>query len=308
MACTYKNGEFRFGQPCGSWSILCVQGCRYIHLSSSTPGTRKKCCANCRMSINSNDCDSKLLTNLELKEFPLFMQQAISSSPEFCNHSSTYNNLVAMGAMKVCNYSERPGFKNRGPGPFSVHLQGKLHHFFNLANSTNNSRGIGYFVFDNESALATSASSYNLDSHIMDVIAKGLREINPYSCQLRFLGLEACQRADGVNIIPRVLNQRPLFDVCSVCNNPQTGEMLIQIKAHNDDVSSVKMTSEKVEPLFFPILFPLGEDGWTNNLKDHITAEEYVMWILLMPEKYGSEYMTAMAAELWQLNLCCNDN
>jgi hypothetical protein len=73
--------------------------------------------------------------------------------------------------------------------------------------------------------------------------------------------------------------------------------MLIQIKAHNDDVSSVKMTSEKVEPLFFPILFPLGEDGWTNYLKDHITAEEYVMWRLLMPEKYGSEYMTALAAE-----------
>ncbi len=109
--------------------------------------------------------------------------------------------------------------------------------------------------------------------------------------------LEAPQRADGVNIIPRVLNQRPLFDVCSVPNDQQTGDMLIQIKAHNDDVSSVKMTSEKVEPSFFPILFPLGEDGWTNDLKDHINAEEYAVLRLLMPEKYGSEYMTALAAE-----------
>ena len=73
--------------------------------------------------------------------------------------------------------------------------------------------------------------------------------------------------------------------------------MLIQIKVHNDDVSSVKMTSEKVEPLFFPILFPLGEDGWTNDFKDCITTEDYVMWRLLMSEKYGSEYMTALAAE-----------
>jgi hypothetical protein len=229
------------------------------------------------MSINSNNCDSELLANLELREFPLFMQQAMSPSPEFCHHSSTYNNLVAMGVTKVCNYSERPGFKNRGPGPFSVHLQGKLHHFFNLANSTNNSGGIGYFVFDNESALAASASSCNLDSHIMDIIARGLREINPYSRQLHFLGLEACQCADAVNIIPRDLNQWLLFNVCSVRNNQQTGEMSIQIKAHNDDVSSVKMNSEKVEPLFFPILFPLEEDGWTNDLKDCITAEEYVM-------------------------------
>ncbi len=91
-----------------------------------------------------------------------------------------------------------------GPGPFSVHLQGNLHHFFNLANSTNNSSGVGYFVFDNESALVSSASSCNLDSRIMDIIARGLREINPYSCQLRFLGLEARQCADGVYIIPRV--------------------------------------------------------------------------------------------------------
>ncbi len=66
--------------------------------------------------------------------------------------------------------------------------------------------------------------------------------------------------------------------------------------AHNNDVSSVCMTSKKVEPLFFPILFPHGERGWTNDLlKDRITAEEYLMWRLLMPEKYGSEYMTAMA-------------
>ncbi len=73
MACTYKNGEFHFGQPCGSWSIPCVQGCGYIRLSSSMPGTRKKCCAKGRMSINSNNCGSKLLANLELREFPLFM-------------------------------------------------------------------------------------------------------------------------------------------------------------------------------------------------------------------------------------------
>jgi hypothetical protein len=92
----------------------------------------------------------------------------------------------------------------------------------------------------------------------MDVIARGLRETNPYIRHLRFLGLEARQGADGVNIIPRVLNQWPLFNVCSVCNDQQTGEMLIQIKAHNDDVSSVKMTSEKVEPLFFSSFVSVG--------------------------------------------------
>ena len=198
----------------------------------------------------------------------------VSSSPEFCHQSSTYNNLVAMGATKVCNYTERSGFENRGPGPISVHLQGRIHHFFNHANSIDNSRGIGAFVFDNQSALAASASSCNLVPRTMDIIANGLKEINLYSRQLRFLGLEARGRADGVNIIPRVVNQRLLFEVCSVRNDQRTGEMSIQMTAHNDDVSSVYMTSKKVEPLFFPILFPLGDDGWTNDLKDRITAEE----------------------------------
>jgi hypothetical protein len=76
--------------------------------------------------------------------------------------------------------------------------------------------------------------------------------------------------------------------------------MPIQIKAHNDDVSSVKMTSEKVEPLFFPILFPLVEDGWTNDLKDCITAEEYVMWRLLMPEKYKCAGHAMQYLQIWR--------
>jgi hypothetical protein len=57
MACTYEDGKFHFCQPCGKWNIPCVHGCRYIHLLSSMPGTRKKCCENGRMSINSNNCN-----------------------------------------------------------------------------------------------------------------------------------------------------------------------------------------------------------------------------------------------------------
>jgi hypothetical protein len=128
------------------------------------------------MSINSKNCDSKLLAKLELREFPKFMRRAVSSSPEFCHQSSTFNNLVAIGATKVCNYTERSGYKNRGPGSFSVHLQGRINHYFNNANSTDNSGGIGAFVFDNQSALAASASSRNLVPRTMDIIAKGIRK------------------------------------------------------------------------------------------------------------------------------------
>jgi hypothetical protein len=46
MACQFVNGEYLFHQPCGLWNEPCVHGCGYIHLSNSTPGTRKKCCVN----------------------------------------------------------------------------------------------------------------------------------------------------------------------------------------------------------------------------------------------------------------------
>jgi hypothetical protein len=42
MACKCINGEYIFHQPCGLWNEPCVHGCGYIHLSSSTPGSRKK--------------------------------------------------------------------------------------------------------------------------------------------------------------------------------------------------------------------------------------------------------------------------
>jgi hypothetical protein len=50
MATKFVNGEHVFHQHCGTWSKECVHGCGYIHLSSSTAGTQKKCCANGRLS------------------------------------------------------------------------------------------------------------------------------------------------------------------------------------------------------------------------------------------------------------------
>ncbi len=46
MVCKYVNGQYIFHQPCGLWNAPCVHSCGYIHLLSSTPGSRKKCCAN----------------------------------------------------------------------------------------------------------------------------------------------------------------------------------------------------------------------------------------------------------------------
>jgi hypothetical protein len=50
-----------------------------------------------------------------------------------------------------------------------------------------------------------------------------------------------------------------------------------------------------VEGLCYPLLFPHGEPGFTNEMKDHISPADYVMARMLMPKKIGCKYMTAPA-------------
>jgi hypothetical protein len=112
---------------------------------------------------------------------------------------------------------------------------------------------------------------------------------------LRFLGVEARARAEGITVIPRMVDQVQHFDVCSVVNNRQTGAMTLQVRTHTNSVSDVNMDSEKVEGLCFPLLFTHGEPGYTNASKSGMSPDEYAMSRLMMPEQNGRAFMTAQA-------------
>ncbi len=116
MACKYVDGKYKFHQTCGLWNAPCVHGCGYLHLSSSTLGSRKKCCANGRLSSTSENFDKKLMMDHELDQLPNFLRLLISPYCGFSQKSSTYNNLVAMAATAVCNYNNTNGFTQRGHG------------------------------------------------------------------------------------------------------------------------------------------------------------------------------------------------
>jgi hypothetical protein len=124
MACKYVNGQYIFYQPCGLWNAPCVHGCGYIHLSTSTPGSKKKCCASGCLSSANDIFDKELMTVHDLDKLPQFMRQVITSSQEFSKKSSTYNNLVPMAATVVCNYNQTNGFSRHGQGPQSVFMNG----------------------------------------------------------------------------------------------------------------------------------------------------------------------------------------
>jgi hypothetical protein len=50
-----------------------------------------------------------------------------------------------------------------------------------------------------------------------------------------------------------------------------------------------------VKGLCYPLLFPHGEPGFTNEMKDHISPADYMMARMLMPKEIGCKYMTAPA-------------
>jgi hypothetical protein len=84
-------------------------------------------------------------------------------------------------------------------------------------------------------SLAGSADAQNVDPDILKEICKGLKDENPYCVHLRFLGVEARSRAEGITVIPRMVDQVQHFDVCSVVNNRQTGAMTLQVRTHTNN-------------------------------------------------------------------------
>ena len=297
MACKYVDGSYLFHQPCGLWNEACVHGCGYLHLSSSSAGTRKKCCANGRLSSASDNFDEDLTVEYELDPLPKFLSQLISSNKGFSQKSSVYNNLVAMAATIVCNYTNSHGFTQRGHGPQSVFMNGRVHHYMRIASTTSQNCGISYFIFDNIAALAGSAEKQNVDPTVLSQICNGLKHENSYCRDLRFLGVEARRRAENNIVIPRMVDQVQHFDVCSVVNNRQTGAIKLQVKTINGNVSGVNLDSNKVEGLCYPLLFPHAEPGYTNANKHRLSPDEYVMTRMLRPEKSHGNYMTATAAQ-----------
>ncbi len=76
-------------------------------------------------------------------------------------------------------------------------------------------------------------------------------------------------------------------------NCRQTGVTSLNVTTTNGSTLDIKMNSEKVEPLCFPLLFPHGEAGYTNAQKDHISPLQYVMARMLRHEKIYGQWMTA---------------
>jgi hypothetical protein len=290
--------SYLFNQPCRMWNVKCCQGCGYIHLSSSMPSTRRKCCANGLLSEASLNFDQDPILRFALNQLPAFVK-SVSYSQELDQQSTKYNNLLAMAATKVCNYTGRGGFTNRGPGNHCVTLSGRVHHFFLKVSSSNpQSCGLSYFIFDNSAARLCSSEAGNVNKNILNIIANGLKRENPYCKDLQNLGMRVREGIliPDANVFPRMADQPAWksMTILSVMNCRWTGTTTLQVTTTDGSISNVSIDSEMVEGLCFPVLFTHGEPGYTNDLKSNLSPTDYIMSRMLMPEKIGAEYMIAL--------------
>jgi hypothetical protein len=159
-----------YNQPCGLWNEECRHGCGYIHLSSSTSSTKKKCCVNGALFSVSHNFDEELKMRFGMDEMPLFMRMAT----------------------KVCNYCDNSRFTNQGPGHHCVTLSGQVHHFFTRVSSSNpQSCVLSYFVFDSSASRACSSEYGNVDEELLNDIGNELKNENPYCMDLQQLGIRS---------------------------------------------------------------------------------------------------------------------
>jgi len=102
-----------------------------------------------------------------------------------------------------------------------------------IASSTSQNCGISYFIFDDLASLAGSADAQNVDPLILSDICEGLKNENPYCTDLRFLGVEARARAEGITVIPRMgMNAPPSRAISMVmavrrCNTERIGRCIM---------------------------------------------------------------------------------
>ncbi len=105
-----------------------------------------------------------------------------------------------------------------------------------------------------------------MNKETLNDIADGLNRENPYCMELCQLGLRVQEGhlTGGVNVTPMMVDQSALLTVYTVMNCRQIGVTSLNLTTTNGSISDVKVNSEKVEGLCFPLLFPHREAGYTK--------------------------------------------
>jgi hypothetical protein len=259
-----------------------------MHLQSAT-NEKMKCCIE--GSVNYAVTKYPLLYPL-----PSNIRFIFENTKKFSKISSTYNNILAMGATGVDN-GKGGGFENNMHGDHAVKLNGSTYHFIPPAYSstTEPSGGLSYFIFDAQAAMLSHANLRNngnngigtdrIDESVLMQLYDDLRTKN-YLCQeLLQIGQHVIFAERSRHLIADINASITYFEVAQITDDAVSGNRILRIQLKDaTSTSNIHLTSGFLEPISYPLLFPYGEKGWSSDIKNTLGFLPYLASRILMPE------------------------
>ena len=293
-SCSYRTMIFRRNnernnnsEALSFWNVPCDFGCGYNHFHLSS-NEKTKCCLEGTITYEA-------IMYPKLKPLPPNLREIFQNPSKFSSISSTYNNILAMGATGVDN-GKGGGFEHDMHGNHAVKLNGRTYHFFptTTSSTTEPSGGLSYFMFDAQAAMMAHANSApgnngigneRIDNERLMQIYTELQQKN-YLCQeLQQIG-EHAHAAENTRTLLADINQSiTYFEVALIKDDSATGNRCLRVKLRGaTETSNIQLTSGFLEPVSYPIFFPHGEMGWSAELRKTIEFMPYLCSRILMPE------------------------
>jgi hypothetical protein len=78
------------------------------------------------------------------------------------------------------------------------------------------------------------------------------------------------------------------LEVAQITSDASSGDRVVRykLKGANNQMKTIDSLSPLMEPLYYPILFNEGEDGWSRDMKEHhkVDFQSYLACRILRPE------------------------
>lgn len=240
------------------WNVPCEFGCGYKHFYLSS-NEKTKCCVEGRVAFASTKYPV-------IKPLPSSLLYIFQNTIKFSTISSSFNNILAMGATGVDN-GKGGGFERDMHGNHAVKLNGRTYHFFppSISSMTDPSGGLSYFMFDAQAAMMAHANSTPgnngignepIDDLKLMEIYNELKSKN-YLCQeLEQIGAHVVANENTRNLMADINSSITYFEVASIVDDSVSANRIIRIKLKDATyTSTIPLISGFLEPISYPIFF-----------------------------------------------------
>ncbi|XP_051153690.1 uncharacterized protein LOC127276975 [Leptopilina boulardi] len=280
----------------GPMDVLC-EHCEARHFAAERVSRKKN---------SFNDCCSHGEVVLEpLPEPPTILNELFNGTHEESRHFFErirwYNNSFAFASFNA----NLVNFNNRRPGPYCFKIHGQIYYQINTSlypsDNENLSFGQLFIVDQNEATHVRCQQTARLNPDIITKIDQVLRDCNIFAKSYQMMHEELQSASSQSNtqtssemqllfslkpgIDLRRYNQQRVNEVAAIFTTTADGEIpesYISIRnKQSRDLQFVSTMDANVEPWIYPLFYPHGTQGWTDNIphvhrRGRVTRSEYM--------------------------------